>query len=69
MIWKYQKYVGDTKFHELFDSKKIFGARALPRARAQNILSPMQKNDDFWVFTAMWDLARAKHFLQMKYLR
>ena len=33
MIWKYQKYVGDTKFHELFDSKKIFGARALPRAR------------------------------------
>ena len=27
MIWKYQKYVGDTKFHELFDSKK-FLARA-----------------------------------------
>ena len=32
MIWKYQKYVGDTKFHELFDSKKIFGARALSLA-------------------------------------
>ena len=29
MIWKYQKYVGDTKFLKLFDSKKIFGARAL----------------------------------------
>ena len=35
MIWKYQKYVGDTKFHKLFDSKKIFGARALPRARSE----------------------------------
>ena len=35
MIWKYQKYVGDTKFHELFDSKKIFGAHALPRARSE----------------------------------
>ena len=28
-VWKYQKYVGDTKFHKLFDSKKICGARAL----------------------------------------
>ena len=28
MIWKYQKYVGDTKFHKLFDSKKNL-ARAL----------------------------------------
>ena len=43
----YQKYVGDTKFHELFDSNKIFGARALPRARAQNIPPPMPKNHDF----------------------
>ena len=39
--------VEDTKFHELFDSKKNFGARALPRARAQNILPPMPKNHDF----------------------
>ena len=59
MIWKHPKYVEGRKFYELFDSKKIFGARALPRARAQNILPPMPKNHDFWVFTAMWDPACA----------
>ena len=35
MIWKNQKYAGDTKFHKVFDSKKIFGARAFPRARSE----------------------------------
>ena len=29
------------------------------RARTQNILPPMPKNHDFWVFTAMWESARA----------
>ena len=59
MIWKHPKYVEGRKFYELFDSKKNFGARALPRARAQNILPPMPKNHDFLVFTAMWDSTRA----------
>ena len=58
MIWKYQKYVGDTKFHELFDSKKIFGARAFPRARAQNILPPMPKNMIF-EFSQRCEIRRA----------
>ena len=35
MIWKHPKYVEGRKFYELFDSKKIFGARALPRARSE----------------------------------
>ena len=34
MIWKYQKYVGDTKFHELSILKK-FMARAHFRARSE----------------------------------
>ena len=42
-----------------FSILKNFLARAHFRARAQNILPPMPKNHDFWVFTAIWDSARA----------
>ena len=43
MIWKYQKYVGDTKFHDLFDSKKLFGARTYARARSESSKTYAQK--------------------------
>ena len=37
----------------------------LARARAQNILPSELKYHDFWVFTAIWDLARAKNFFRI----
>ena len=72
MIWKYQKYVGDTKFYELFDSKKIFGARALPRAaRAEfHIAGKTQKS---WFFgiggRIFWARARQKFFRIEKFMK
>jgi len=53
MIWEYQKYVGDTEFYEVFDSKKN-----LARARSEYSTTYAKKHD-FWVFTTMWDSARA----------
>ena len=46
------------KSHQIYP--KFWLARIiLARARAQNILPPMPKKRDFWVFTAMSDWARA----------
>ena len=47
---KHPKYVEGKKFYKLFNFKKIFDARALPRAHAQNILPPMQRKPGFLNF-------------------
>ena len=47
MLWKHPRYVDGGEFYELFESEKYFGARALPHARMQNILSSRLNFDDF----------------------
>ena len=59
MLWKHPRYVEGREFYELFEYEKIFGARALPRARTPKIRPTGQKTAYFWLFSGDRICARA----------
>ena len=58
MIWKYHKYVKDTKFYKLSDFKKIL-AHAHFRARALRIFYHLCQKTMIFVFSQRYEIWRA----------